>query len=237
MKTAELASLLRDVKQLLMQLEGDPKPRVVVAFDHLTDLADHAYGRGGSGGGRSNGHSDPTGQAFFDQQRKDDSQRIIDDRNDMADALLGAKHKLKLAVKYQEAALDPKHPIQHKPGCEVCDTVRADDGQPHHLSWQPVKARGLCGWHYRFQYGDGPSAPGYGVSPTAELNRFHLDHPADELRPSMVRDHMPEAFAAREARKRKPGLCHQPCGKTNEPCVRPFLHVGPCASELVEAPA
>lgn len=228
----DLVSDFRELGKLLERIGSGPDasvPRVVAAFDVLTDLAEYGYPRGGSGGGRAGGHSDPTQATAFDEARQDEARRLLMDRDEMADAVSVAKMKLQLALRHQEAVLAPKLPIKHKAGCENCDTVKGDDGRPHHLSYQPVKARDLCGWCYRFQYGDGADRPGYGVPPVYAILRWHLDHLGEEVTPRMVRDHMPVEFAAREERKRRPGTCCHPTGKDGAPCAREFMHDGICS--------
>lgn len=228
----DLAKHLRRIRSQLSELGPGPgtAPRVLQAFDHLTDLAQaRAYPRGGSGNGRSGGHSDPTAQSAEDLARTAEADRLLSDRDLIYRKLETAATSMTEAVTMIDLLFNPRTPIKGNPGCIICDAVRGRDGRPHELSWQSVKARERCGWHYRFRFGEGPDRPGFGVDPVAELNLWHLDHLGEELRPSMVRDHMPDEFAAREERKRRPGTCCHPTGKTNAPCVLPFLHDGQCS--------
>jgi hypothetical protein len=228
----DLAGYLRTIRARLSDLGPGPgtSPRVVQAFDHLTELAGaRAFPRGGSGGGRSGGHADPTAQTAADDARTAEADRLLADRDLIFRKLEVAANAMSEAHDMIDLLFNPRAPIKANPGCVVCDTVRGDDHKPHPESWQPVKARERCGWHYRFRFGDGPERPGFGVDPVAELNRWHLDHLGEELRPSMVRDHMPDEFRAREERKRRPGICHHPTGKDGAPCALPFMHEGQCS--------
>lgn len=235
-KREDLAGNLKTIRARLSELGpgAGTQPRVVQAFDHLTALADaRAFPRGGSGGGGGKGsHSDPTAHSATDEQRQAEAAKLIADRDRICKSLETAAKALDETEEMVDLLFNPNTPSKASPGCVVCDLVRGDDGRPHPMSWQAVKARERCGWHYRFRFGDGPDRPGFGTDPVLALNRWHLDHLGEELRPSLIRDHMPVEFGAREARKRRPGTCHYPTGKDGAPCVREFMHDGICSPVL-----
>lgn len=234
--------LLRDIRLVFDELWSAPEqPRAVRAYTHLDDLARaRGFGRGGGGGGRGRGtHSDPVARTALDDAARREANRLIDERDEIVDALKGALMKLQLAEKRVAQTLEPNAPINYKPGCVNCATVTDDEGRPHFEAYQEVKARGLCGWCYRFQFGDGEGRPGYGVKPTAGILRWHLDHLGTEVPKSMMKDQMPDAYRAREMRKANPGGCFQRAGKNDAPCALAFMHDGACraADELDQAEA
>lgn len=236
-------TLLDDIHILLTELWSAPqRPRALRAYDRLTALARPGLNRrGGSGGTRDKStHTDPVLQALLDEASQAESARLLGERDDIVEGLKGALMKLQAVERRVAATLEPNAPINYKPGCSNCSTVRDDSGRAHWLSYQEVKARGLCGWCYRFQYGDGEGRPGYGVPPTRELLRWHLDHLGAEIPKTMMKDHMPEAWAERERRKREgdPGPDAEPSrssAPTAPTWARPEHVAGTCAAERWDA--
>lgn len=243
MTNTELRRFLRKIRELCAELEltietpAGPKPRAIAARDRLTEQADNALPSSSSGGRGKGSHSDPTLRAVVDDRAQAEAARIKATRAELDDSIGKARLFLERAAHLTEYTLITRHHApRNNPGCRNCARVIVD-GKPHSEAWQEVKARGLCGWCYRFQYGDGESRPGYGVEPVLELVRWHLDHLGTEAPRALVRDLMPEAARARELRKKRPGICHHPTGKAGEPCALPFMHDGICtpASELEAA--
>lgn len=234
--------LLRDIRVLFNELWSAPEqPRAERACEQLADQAQRGYPRGGRGGGRARGsHADPVLRTVLDERARAEAARLLSERDEIIDGLKGALMKLQAVEKRVAQTLEPNAPINYKPGCLNCSTVAGDDGRPHFESYQEVKARGVCGWCYRFQFGDGEGRPGYGVKPTAAILRWHLDHLGTEVPKSMMKDQMPDAHRAREMRKTDPGGCFQPTFINGVAgiCARTFMHEGQClpADELAKMP-
>lgn len=247
MRHDDLRDLLRTAREHLERLEelvdtpSGPRPRGIAARGRIIAQADLRYPRGGGGNRQGKGgHSDPVAATAADEQRQRESRKIMELVDTLDDDVKVAGFKLEHALKIATAAMQTLPVAKGEPGCSSCERVTVD-GRPHPESFQRVKADGLCSWCYQFVNGAGKDRPGYGMLPVAELVRWHLDHLGSEVRLTHVRDLMPDAFRAREQRKRKPTLCHHPTylNGVEGTCARPFMHDGQClpADALAEAEA
>lgn len=212
MRNEDAKALLRDVRRMAGDLEAmvptpdGPKPLVIFARDRLALQADRSIpGKGTEGGAHGAGdHSDPTLAAASDEASRIIAARIKAARDELDDAIRTAAQRLERALKLAQAAAVTKyHAPRNNPGCANCRRVTLHDGTPHPEAWQEVKARGLCGWCYRFEHGDGRDAPGYGVAPVLELVAWHLDHLGTNPPRTLIRDLMPDEYRAREELRRR----------------------------------
>lgn len=184
---------------------GGPKPALVFVRDRLAREADDTLpGAGTDGGSRPKGsHSDPTAGLALDNGPKRAAAQSGDTLAELDAAIFDAGLKLARALEIVNARkITRHHEPRQNPGCENCRRVTLHNGNPHPEAWQEVKARGLCGWCYRWTHGNGPDRPGLGELPL-ELVAWHLDHLGSEPPRTMLRDLMPEQWKAREETRRR----------------------------------
>lgn len=187
----------------VVQTTDGPKPRLLAALDRL-ELQGERWPGSGDGPSGKGGHGDPTAAVAFNEHDRRvadavNGQRlwIVTSLNNAAragvrvDQLVGAA----LATEY--------HAPNNNPGCKNCRRVLLPDGRPHPEAWQQVYSFDVCEWCYRFERGYGRNRPGYGVPPVLDLVAWHLDHLGSEAPRSLIRDLMPDHFAAREELRRR----------------------------------